>query len=163
MDHMERRMGHRLYSKWQNARRSPGLPSLVDVEAEVGAKFDADLRERSFVIDITPGPSGYRFRRFGTALRQIAGVDFTGYRVASLPSGIADDALSLCHSAIAAGKPVSREEEMFGLFGKQVCYRLMVLPTAGQSQQVDALVGTVGFRLRSTLDADRNVSEERAA
>jgi hypothetical protein len=162
MNHMERRMGRRLYAKWHNARRSPGLPSLADFEAEVGTDFDADLRERSFVIDATPGPSGYRFSRFGTALRQIAGVDFTGYRVASLPSSIADDALSVCHSAIAAGRPVSRDEEMIGLFGQQICYRLMVLPTAGRSQHVDALVGTVGFRLRNTLGADLNYAEGHA-
>lgn len=161
MGKFERRLSRRLYSKWYEARKTPGLPVLADVENET--IIDPELRDRSFVVDVTPGPGDYRFRRFGTALRQIAGADFTGYRVASLPASIADDALGLCHAAVESAKPVSRDEELVQLFGRPISYRLIVLPVIGQSDSVEALVGTVGFRPHNANGADWSHARELAA
>ena len=140
----ERRFTNRLLSLWQDARHGKPLPRLADVEA--GA--DRALQDRSFVIDVSPGPSGYRFTRFGAALRQVAGVDFSGYSIDALPENIAHDALDICHTAIASSKPVLREKEFARIFGHPVCYRMIVLPVSKQRKRVGALIGTVGYRVR---------------
>lgn len=145
MEPSERRMGRRLFSKWQEACDGRRLPSLDAVEADA----DPDILERSFVIDVTPGPSSYRFSRFGAALRDMVGEDYTGRRVAGLPANIARDAMDICHSAVAAAKPVGRSEELAQIFGRTLCFRLIILPVASEDRRVDALVGTVGYRLRS--------------
>ncbi len=144
MEPSERRMARRLFSKWSEACAGRRLPSLAEVEADA----DPEVLDRSFVIDVTPGPSSYRFSRFGAALRDMVGEDFTGQRIAGLPSNIAGNAMDICHSAIAAAKPVGRSEELAQLFGRSLCFRLIVLPVAGEDRRVDALVGTVGYRLR---------------
>ncbi len=145
MEPSERRTGRRLFSKWLEACNGRRLPSLSEVEADA----DQEVLEHSFVIDVTPGPSSYRFSRFGAALRDMVGEDYTGRRVAGLPPSIAGSAMDICHSAVAAAKPVGRSEELVQMFGQMLCFRLIVLPVANETQRVDALVGTVGYRARS--------------
>jgi len=151
MEQLERRLTRRLYAKWEAARRGAALPQLDDLEAG----DDQELMDRSFVIDVTPGPSGYRFVRFGAELRRLAGIDFSGYSIASLPEKIAHDALDVCHTAIASSKPISRTEEFTRMFGRSICYRMIVLPIAKHRKRVDALVGTVGYRLRRDEELER--------
>ncbi len=144
MEPSERRMGRRLFSKWMEACDGRRLPSLDEVEADA----DPEVLDCSFVIDVTPGPASYRFSRFGAALHDLVGEDYTGRRIAGLPPTIADGAMDICHSAVAAAKPVGRSEELTQLFGRTLCFRLIVLPVAHEERRVDALVGTIGYRLR---------------
>ncbi len=151
MEPSERRLGRRLFKKWLEAREGRHLPSLAAVEADA----DPEILDRSFVIDVTPGPSSYRFSRFGAALCDVVGEDCTGKRVAALPSNIAGEAMDMCHSAVAAAKPVGRSEERVQLFGHSLCFRLIVLPVASNDQRIDALVGTVGYRVRPLEGLER--------
>ena len=151
MTSRERRMGRRLLDKWAAASESRLLPSLQGVES--GA--EAEVLDRSFVIDVTPGPGAYRFSRFGAKLRDMIGDDYTGRRVDSLPSHIAGDAMDLCHAAISAAKPVGRSEDLALLFGRAICFRLLVLPVANEQHQIDALVGTVGYKFHQLESSAR--------
>lgn len=145
MEGSERRIGRRLFAKWADACAGRRIPSLDDVDADA----DPEILEHSFVIDVTPGPSSYRFARFGGALRDMVGGDYTGRRVAGLPTSIAGDAMDICHAAVAAAKPVARSEELTHLFGRSLCYRMIIVPvTRREDLRVDALVGTFGYRLR---------------
>ena len=89
-----------------------------------------------------------KFTRFGAELTRLAGVDLSGYSIDALPESIAHDALDTCHQAIASSKPILRSEEFTRMFGHSICYRMIVLPVSVQRKRVDALIGTVGYRLR---------------
>ena len=139
----EQRLTFRLLSYWSRVRAGKSMPSLVDVNiAEI-----TDVYHMTFTIEVGQIEEEHRISYFGPDLASVFGQDYTGqYLLDAMQDVMVNNTIGFYDKVLEAKEPKSESSEFF-MEGKEVRYRIIMLPCSSKDKDIDFLIGTTNYTI----------------